>query len=166
VSIPKFRITIGNASIGGQAVLESTEPMRASGDLKIQTTSLRALLAALAVGGPRPLDEKALGALTLNTQWAVRDGAFAAKPIRLQLDATTFEGEMTRPAGTDAILNFQLNGDRIALDRYVRLEDTNSEPFELTAALKALRVAGVLSFSEALIADAKVKNARIRLETQ
>ena len=71
-----------------------------------------------------------------------------------------------RPAGDDSILRFELRGDRIALDRYVELEDTSTEPFELpVAALRELRVAGVLSFAEARMAGATIKNARIRLET-
>ncbi len=165
-SIPKFGLEIASASITGKAELESTAPLRAQGELSLQTGSLRALLAALAVGGPRPLDGEALGTLKLHTRWALHGGAFAAKPIRMQLDETTYEGEVTRAAGADSITRFELRGDRIALDRYVRLEDTDSEPFELpTAALKALRVDGALTFTEARIAGAEVKNARIRLET-
>jgi hypothetical protein len=165
-SVAKFQMQLGNATIGGTARLESLAPLRARGDLSAQTASLRALLAELAIGGPRPLDEQALGPLKLNTQWAFRGGAFAAKPIRLLLDETTYDGEVTRAAGAASILRLRLHGDRIALDRYVRLADTNSEPFELpTAALKALRLDGALTFAEAQIAGARVRNARIRLET-
>lgn len=165
-SISTFKMQVGNAFLSGRAVLDRTEPIRARGELALRTQSLRELLAALAVGGPRPLDSKALGAWQLDTPWALDAGAFVAKPIRMQLDDTAFAGEVTRTAGANPIVYFQLHGDHIELDRYVRLEDSGSEPFELpTEALKALRVAGALTFTQAQVGGAQVRNARIRLET-
>lgn len=147
-------------------VLESAEPLSARGKVSIQTTSLRDLLDQLAIAGPRPRDEQALRRLTVDAQWALADGAFEMKPVAARIDDTIFKGEVTRPNGAGSVLRFELNGDRIALDRYVQIEKTSTEPFELpTAELKALRVAGVLSFAQAQIGGATVRNARIRLET-
>ncbi len=166
VSIPGMSLRIANASLRGGASLEASPHSRGQGAFVLETSSLRELLGSLAIGGPRPRDTDTLKAVSFDTQWALIDGALALKPIRLRLDDTRFEGEAVRPAGDDSILRFELRGDRIALDRYVELEDTSTEPFELpVAALRELRVAGVLSFAEARMAGATIKNARIRLET-
>lgn len=166
VSIPKVALRVANASLDGKVALESAEPLRAQGAFTLRTSSLRELLAMLAIGGPRPRDSQTLGELNLAAQWAVRDGSIAVQPIEMRLDATHFTGEAVRPAGKDAVLRFELRGDRIAMSRYVEIEDTGSEPFVLpTEALKALRVAGVVSFAEAQMAGATIRNARIRLET-
>ena len=147
-------------------MLESTEPLRARGKVSIQTASLRELLDQLAVAGPRPRDVQALRRLSVDAHWTLVDGAFEMKPIAARIDDTSFTGELRRPKGAASILRFELNGDRIALDRYVKIEKTSTEPFELpTAGLKGLRVAGVLSFAEAQMGGATARNVRIRLET-
>ena len=145
--------------------LNGMEPLRAQGALSVETTSLRNLLSDLNVAGPRPRDSTTLSAFKLKTQWTASAGAIAAKPIELQLDQTNFTGELIRTSGPNAILTFSLKGDRIALDRYTDLDDTDSAPFELpTEALRALRAQGVLSFNEAQLAGAQMKNVRLRLE--
>ena len=63
------------------------------------------------------------------------------------------------------VWTFNLQGDRIVLDRYTDVEQTDTEPFELpTAALRALRARGVISFSEAQLAEARMKEVHLRLE--
>jgi hypothetical protein len=58
-----------------------------------------------------------------------------------------------------------LHGDKIGLSRYVSIEDTSKEPFELpVAALRAMKVQGELTFDQAWLADAQMKNVRLRLE--
>ena len=167
VSIPQLEAKIANAALGGSLMLDSAQPLRAQGTFQLETASLRELLQDLAVGGPRPRDAATLGELKMKAQWAVLNGAFAVKPLEFRLDETNFQGEAARPPGDQAILSFGLRGDRIALDRYVQIEDTGSEPFVLpTASLRALRVAGVISFAEAQMAGARIENARLRIETQ
>jgi AsmA protein len=154
------------ASTRAKGTLKSTAPLRANGELSIRTSSLRQLLDQLAIGGPRPRDSQALRRLELDAEWAFAGGAFTMKPISARIDDTAFHGEVRREKEQGAILHVELRGDRIALDRYVRIESSSNEPFELPATeLKALRVAGMLSFAEARIGGATVRNARIRLET-
>jgi AsmA protein len=154
------------AVVKTSGTVASTQPLQATGELSIQTASLRTLLDQLAIAGPRPSDPQVLRPLKVDAQWALADGAFVMKPIAAQLDDTAFHGQVSRPQGANPILRFDLVGDRIALDRYVQIEKTSAEPFELpTAELKALRITGVLSFAEARVGGATVRNARIRLET-
>jgi hypothetical protein len=87
------------------------------------------------------------------------------RPLEIHIDQTILGGQLGRSKGPQPIWSFDLRGDRIALDRYTDLEMTDSEPFELpTAALRALRARGVISFDEAQLAGARMKEVRLRLE--
>jgi AsmA protein len=166
-SVPKFAVRFGAASLEGRLDLEGVEPVRASGAVKLEARSLRRLLEDLAIGGPRPLDPQALGALELETEWSLAGDAVSLAPIRLQLDETRFTGSISRAAQADAPWDIALEGDVIDLDRYVKLKDTDSEPFELpTEALRALRAQGALTFREAKLSGATVKGVRLRLELE
>jgi hypothetical protein len=61
-------------------------------------------------------------------------------------------------------ISFALAGDQIDLTRYLEPEDVVSDPFIFpTKALKALPARGTLTFATARLADASMKNVRIRL---
>jgi hypothetical protein len=112
-----------------------------------------------------PLDKSTIGALHLNSMWEWKEGAVAVNGIDLQLDETHFNGELTRAAGDDPLWTFTLHGYKIGLSRYVDIEDTSKEPFELPlATLRALKVQGELTFDQAWLAEAQMKNVRLRLE--
>ncbi len=147
--------------------LESTTPVKAQGHLTVETASLRRLLADLGMGGPRPQDARALAAMKTSLQWAADGGIVTVKPIEVRLDQTRFTGEIARSAEPDPLWSFSLAGDQIDLDRYLALEETDSEPFELpVTALKALRARGVVSFARANLSTAQMKDVRITLELQ
>lgn len=165
LSIPEFGLSLADAKFEGSVNLKSTTPLRAEGGLSMQVGSLRKFLNDLGIGGPRPRDATRLGPFKMKAQWAASGGAVTVKPIELALDQTRFRGELVRSAGATPVWSFNLKGDRIVLGRYTDLEDTGPEPFELpTAALRALRVQGVLSFDEAQLAAAQMKNVRLRVE--
>jgi AsmA protein len=166
-SVPKLGVRFGAASLEGRLDLAGSEPLRAKGSLKLETGSLRRFLEDLAVGGPRPLDPDTLGALELETEWVVAASAVSLAPIRLRLDETRFTGSVVRAAQPDAPWQIALDGDLIDLDRYVKLQDTDSEAFELpTDALRALRARGALTFRNAKLSGATVRDARLRLELE
>ena len=155
----RTQFTIGPAQLSLLMNLNSMEPLQARGALSVETSSLRSLLSDLSIPGPRPLDPTALGVFTLTTQWTVNDSAISITPIALRLDQTHFSGSLNR---TSSLWTFVLKGDRIALDRYTRIEDTSTKPFELPIAeLKALPIQGVLSFDEAQLGGAHMKDVRL-----
>src|SRR6185436_6254802 len=107
------------------------------------------LLADLGLGGPRPRDTTVLGAFKMTAQWTMAGSAVTVNPIEMQLDQTKFNGELGRAGGADPVWSFNIKGDRITLNRYTEIEETNNEPFELpTAQLQALRAQGLLTFDE------------------
>jgi AsmA protein len=135
------------------------------GPLSVQVKSVREFLPKLGVKAPLPLDKTTIGALTLTSMWEWREGAVNVTGIDLRLDDTHFNGDLTRAAGDDPVWTFTLHGDKIGLSRYVSIEDTSKEPFELpVAALRAMKVQGELTFDQAWLADAQMKNVRLRLE--
>jgi AsmA protein len=135
------------------------------GPLSLQIPSVRDFLAAFAVKAPLPLDKGTLGALKLTSMWEWNDGAVAVNGIDLTLDETRFNGELTRSRDDEPVWTFALHGDKIGLSRYVAIEDTSKKPFELpVAALRALKLQGELTFDQAWLADAQMKNVRLRLE--
>ena len=142
-----------------------TRRLYVRGPLTLQTTSVRDFLAALAIKAPLPLDKGTFGALRLSSMWDWTGGAVTVNNIDLQLDETHFTGELKRSAEDEALWTFALQGDKIGLSRYVALEDTSKEPFELPVAeLRALNMQGELTFEQAWLADAQMKNVRLRLE--
>ena len=164
-SIAEFGLSLADAKFEGSVNLKSATPLRADGGLSMQAASLRKFLHDLGIGGPRPRDATMLGPFKMKAQWAANGGAVTVKPIDMSIDQTRFKGELARSAGATPVWSFYLKGDRIVLGRYTDIEDTGPEPFELpTAALQALRVQGVLSFDEAQLADARMKNVRLRVE--
>lgn len=135
------------------------------GPLSLQTGSVREFLAALAIKAPLPLDKTTFGAMKLNSMWDWTAGTVTVNNIDLLLDETHFTGELKRAAADDAQWTFSLHGDKIGLSRYVELEDTSKEPFELPVGpLRALNMQGELTFEQAWLADAQMKNVRLRVE--
>jgi AsmA protein len=165
VSVPEFKLRLAEAELGGSVGVQSTSPLRGAGALVFETESLREWLKDLGIGGPRPLDATTLGAFRMATRWVANEDGIEVKPIDLRVDRTTLNGELSRSDAAEPIWRFDLHGDRIELDRYVKLEDTDDEPFELPVKeLKAIRAQGVLHFDEARLADAVMRNVRLRLE--
>ena len=135
------------------------------GPLSLEIPSVRDFLKALDVDVPLPLDKGTLGHLSLTSMVAWENGTVIVNPLDLQLDDTRFNGELSRSNAADAVWTFALHGDKIGLSRYVDLEDKNLEPFELPVAkLKALQVKGELTFEQAWLAKAEMKNVRLRVE--
>jgi AsmA protein len=135
------------------------------GPLSLQIASVRDFLPRIGVKAPLPLDKGTIGALSLTSMWEWKEGAVTVNGIDLQLDETRFNGDLTRAGGDEPVWTFALHGDKIGLSRYVAIEDTGKGPFELPLeALRALKVQGELTFDQAWLADAQMKNVRMKLE--
>jgi AsmA protein len=168
IAISEVAGRVGSARLTASIQAGETGPEKAlyaRGPLSLQIQSVREFLPELGVKAPLPLDKGTIGALSLTSMWEWREGAVAVNSIDLQLDETRFNGDLMRGSGDDPVWTFTLHGDKIGLSRYVAIEETNDEPFELPVAkLRALKVQGELTFDQAWLADAQMKNVRMRLE--
>jgi len=168
IAISEVAARIADARVTASIQAGETGPEKAlyvRGPLSVQVQSVRDFLPRLGVKAPLPLDKGTIGALNLNSTWEWNEGAVTATGIDLQLDETHFNGDLKRESGADPIWTFTLHGDKIGLSRYVAIEDTSKEPFELPLeALRALKVQGELTFDQAWLADAQMKNVRMRVE--
>lgn len=165
VDIPRFSMRIADADLGGGVTIAADgEELRAHGPLEVKVSSVRKLLVDLGVDMPLPRDTSVLRTLALTTDWAFTGGVLEMRPIAMQLDGTRLTGEVVRSDASDASWRFELHGDRIDLGRYLTTEEREGERFELPVQkLRALRVHGNLRFDRAVLADAQMKNVRLRL---
>src|SRR5262249_39368250 len=162
---PTLTAKFADAEMNGSLKLQTSEAdqqVHASGSLNARVPSVRNLVAVLKVETPLPRDPATLGPLDLSTQWDFADGAITAKPVSLHLDGIAFTGWVERSRAPRDDWRFELHGDRIDLGRYVDVESAHPKPFELPVdALKALRANGVVTFEQAQLADAHMKDIRL-----
>jgi hypothetical protein len=161
-------VQVANARLEGDVAYEQTADAhtRAHGSAVLHTSSLRALATDLALNQTLPHDPTTLGPLELATGWRYDDGSIAAKPLALTLDGVRFNGWLERTATPTAIWGFELHGDRIDLSRYVNVDSTNKRPFELpAAALRAIKANGSVIFDQVVLADTRMADVRLRLQT-
>jgi AsmA protein len=169
VAISEVAARVGDAKLTASIQAGETGPEKAlyvRGPLSVEVRSVRDFLPQLGVKkAPLPVDKGTIGPLNLSSMWEWKDGAITVSGIDLKLDETHFNADMSRARGADPVWTFTLHGDKIGLSRYVALEETSKEPFELPLAqLRELKVQGVLTFDQAWLADAQMKNVRVRLE--
>ena len=153
----------GFAAEGGMQGTLGEQP-RLAGKLSSNAFDLRALLDTVGLAAPKTTDPTALGRLQFAASWSFDAGAVAVEPFTLTLDDTHFSGLFRRGAGSDAIGEFSLRGDRLDIARYIPPSDPNSEPFVLpTAALKQLRFRGDVQLEQATLDDISMKGLTLRL---
>jgi len=140
----------------------------ARGPIDLRVPSVRELLKALGlVDVPLPLDKGTMGPLKLTSMVAWENGAITADAVDFTLDDTHFGGKAARTAEVKPVWTFELHGDKIALDRYLSLEDKSKQPFELPVkALKALQAQGELTFDQASLGTTHMRGVKLRLELE
>jgi AsmA protein len=168
IGISEVAARIADARLTASIQAGETGPDKAlyvRGPMSVEIRSVREFLPEVGVKAPLPLDKGTIGTMNLTSMWEWNDGAVTVNSIDLKLDETHFNGDLTRAKGDEPVWTFTLHGDKIGLSRYVAIEDTSKEPFELPlATLRALKVQGELTFDQAWLADAQMKNVRMRLE--
>jgi AsmA protein len=169
IAISEVGARIGDANVTASIQAGETGPDRTPyvrGPVAVQVRSVRNFLPQLGVKkAPLPLDKGTIGPLKLTSMWEWNDGALAVNALDFTLDETHFNGDLIRGRGDDPVWTVTLHGDKIGLSRYVAVEETSKEPFELPlATVRALKVQGELTFDQAWLADAQMKNVRLRLE--
>ncbi len=168
VAAPRATLRVADARLEGEFSFDRTSDshLNARGSADIHVPSVRKLAADLALNQTMPHDPTTLGPLELTTRWSYTDGALAAKPISLKVDGVNFEGWVERSAPPQSAWRFELHGDRIDLGRYVKIDTTSTKPFELPVeALRELNANGSLIFDQAVLADTRLSDVRLKLQT-
>ncbi|HVY79759.1 MAG TPA: AsmA family protein [Steroidobacteraceae bacterium] len=169
IAISEVSARVGEAKVTASIQAGETGPdkmLYVRGPVSVEVRSVRDFLAQIGVKkAPLPVDKSTIGPLSLSSMWEWKAGAITVNGIDLQLDETHFSGDLNRASGADPVWTFALHGDKIGLSRYVTLEETSKQPFELPlATLRALKMQGELTFDQAWLADAQMKNVRLRVE--
>ncbi len=170
---PAFSAQAGPAqfsgSMTGDKILDAPQ---IGGSFKLEPLVLREFLARIGVEPPKTRDEKVFSKLALSTNFS-----YALKTLRLtqldvQLDDSQLRGSLALTNPETPASEFDLNVDRINVDRYRAPEaaqattDRSShaveKPTELpTSAVKALNTKGSFSIGSATIAGMSLSNLQL-----
>ena len=146
-----------------QLRLVSDAPPQASADFDLRPTSLRTLLESLGVQVPRTRDPNALARFSATGKLTCCGAGVALDQLALQLDDSHFTGRIADLAPSK-VMEFQLHGDSLQLDRYRKPANEHSEPFVFpNAQLAALRARGTLSLDQAQMAGADFRGVTLQL---
>ncbi|MGB5345411.1 MAG: AsmA family protein, partial [Woeseia sp.] len=140
--------------------------------LTVDAFSPRDLAPQLDIELPVTADPRALGRVQLQAQAALGADALALRSLELKLDDTTLTGEIILPVGGTAPIRFDLQGDRMNLDRYMApaadagaagataADDDFEIPVEL---IRSINARGKLALREAQFTDMKFTNIQLGL---
>jgi len=179
LKIPEFSAQVGPAqlsgSLAGDKILDAPD---IGGSLKLEPLVLREFLARIGVEALKTRDEKALSKLAVSSRFS-----YAAKTMRLtqldvQLDDSQLRGSLALINPETLASEFDLNVDRINLDRY-RAPETGEaktdqapsraaeKPTELpTTAVRALDTKGNFSIGSAAFAGMSLTNLKLGLNAR
>jgi AsmA protein len=165
LEVPAAQLAIAAAQVALSGIRFAAPDAAAAtlqADFRLAAAQPRAILAALGRPAPATTDPKALGALAAQGRIASGAQGLRIEPFMLTLDATRLDGWLARaPAG---VLEFELRGNTMDLDRYREPAGTASEPFVFpTATLAALRARGTLTLQGARFNALDLDGVTLRL---
>jgi uncharacterized protein involved in outer membrane biogenesis len=165
LAVPAFEARWDNAQLNGSVDATYAAMLDAHGKLALHVPSVRALLASFAFTVPPMADPGTLGRLDMSGAFDFMGSSLAVTGLQALLDDTKLGGTVTVAQFTPLAVRFDLEGDTVALDRYLEPADYKGKPFELPLAqLKALNVQGVLRMKSASVMGAKATELRIDVE--
>jgi AsmA protein len=100
-----------------------TEASDLQGDITLEQTSPRALLAALSEDPYQPADDSALSRLAGKGQWALTSSALMVQNLDVQLDDSRLTGSVGVADFETAAARFELALDRVDVDGYLPADD-------------------------------------------
>jgi hypothetical protein len=185
--------TVVTARIGGleglgiaahlDEVADLTAPS-AAGRLELETPSVRAFAQRLGVELPPTRDATVFGPMALATTWRLNAQGVVLDPLRAEMDGNVLTGSARVPPGwapgasgqpadsqsaasqaaARPPARFELAGDRVDFDRYLRPKDQPGEPFELPVErLRALHIEGEVRLKEARLLGNRLRGVRLRV---
>jgi uncharacterized protein involved in outer membrane biogenesis len=166
LAAPQWHLTAANAALSGS--VQFTEPNaqpRATGDLTVQISSVRTLIAQLGLKMRLPTDPAAFGRLTLSGHWNLHGGALRIDPLSVKLDQTTLTGWLAHSGGTEALWTFGLTADRIDFSHYLPPTRPHTQSVKLPLALlRKLHAHGVLIVHRAQFGTTTLRDARLQVQ--
>ena len=166
VEIPSWSLASATVNLSGALHLSAAQtPWSARGSLAVNTSSVRQLLAQWGIGSLRTSDGTVLGALTASAAWRLASGILTIEPFALHMDGTALGGSIVADAsGAKPQFSLHIRGDHVDLDRYISSAAGPRTPLESqVAALRALRIAGAVSFGEVRYRGTVMKGVRIEI---
>jgi AsmA protein len=109
----------------GLDIAAQVQPFSYAGDItpvaaiQVDAFSLRNLMQRLAIEAPETTDPTALGKVMISATATLGPTAIALSDLDMQLDDTTFKGQLSIPQGDNDIYSIDLRADSIDLDRYM-----------------------------------------------
>lgn len=167
VAIPELTLRIAEATMVGEATIaESEDGLRAGGPLRLSVPSVRELLENLEIDVPASRNPDVLGPLTATASWTFAKGALGVESIDARIDQTRLTGRVLRPDGPEPVWTVELHADQVDFGQYVDADGRGDEPIErLVEALERLPVQGEITIARARLADANMKNVRLRMQS-
>ena len=131
----------------------------ASGAVHLTTATLRDSLRTLGATLPATTDPNALGALSGDLSFDLRDGIWSIADMTVRIDDTQLRGNVS--AATSPF-QFTLHGDRVNVDRYLSPASVPAKPWEFPAAvLRDLQAQGSVLFDQAEYQGYALRNAKL-----
>lgn len=152
--------------VGEATIAESEDGLRAGGPLRLSVPSVRELLENLEIDVPASRNPDVLGPLTATASWTFAKGALGVESIDAQIDQTRLTGRVLRPDGPEPVWTVELHADQVDFGQYVDADGRGDEPIErLVEVLERLPVQGEITIARARLADANMKNVRLRMQS-
>lgn len=155
-------------AVNGEEILDAP---RLRGEIRMAEVSLRDWLPKLGVKVPETRDPKVLTRLTLEGELAATATSAEFSKMVLRLDDTTAEGSLGLADIESQAIRFDLDVDRIDVDRYLSPEKAaaaaesvaaSSAPVEIPVdLLRELNIRGTLDVGEAVFAGLKLTKLRL-----
>lgn len=165
IELPKFEATFDQATGGGAVRAQLGEAPEIEAQLHLSLPSVRTQLERL--GRPlSPMQDPAVpGAARLDLDIRYGDGTVQLEDLVIVVDDTTLTGHVELPSLDPLVLRFDLDADRVNVDRYLKPSDAPSDPFELPVRrLRGIDAKGTLRVAEAEASGAVARQAVFTVE--
>jgi AsmA protein len=173
LSAPAFTAQVAAAhldgSVQGMKILDAPS---FTGSFKLEPVALRELMGQLGMAPPATRDPQALARFAASGDFAYGGNAAHASKLDVQLDDSTLRGNVAIADLDTKATSFDLELDRINLDRYRSPErpagKTNESPTEKSGApgsdpLKTLQLSGTVAIGSATVAGLSVTQVHVNL---
>ncbi|MDR2214592.1 MAG: AsmA family protein [Nevskiaceae bacterium] len=165
VDLPAFEAQFDETSVSGALQVGAGESLSVDARLNGAVPSVRRQLERLGLPLSPMRDADVPGAATVAAHVRLADGAAHVDDLVLHVDDTTLQGTVELPSLDPFSLRFDLDADRLRLDRYLSPTSAPSEPFELPVSmLRSLDAKGTLRVGELEASGAMARSSVITVE--
>jgi len=172
LTAPAFTAQIAQAqlsgSLSGEKILDAPA---IAGTFKLEPLVLREFMSRLGMEPPKTRDAQALSKFAVSAGFAYGDKALRIEKFDVQLDESRLTGAVAVTNLDTKALKFDVNLDRINVDRYLSPEKSapkpDGKPAELpTEQIKTLEANGTVTIGQARIAGVDLTNVRVSVASK